>query len=101
MVWQVEHFTHEKSFNFLILLLLLLHFPLFSPPSPPLPPPPFFIAAIQQIAAVAAHINDYIGQLDNFKKMLAIQKSLAGSYVPAIVAPGRRFIKEGKLMKVG
>lgn len=32
--------------------------------------------------------------------MLAIQDSLAGSYIPGIVAPGRRFVKEGKLMKV-
>ena len=59
------------------------------------------VAAIQQIAAVASHINEFIRQQDNFKKMLAIQNCLAGSYIPGIVAPGRRFIKEGKLMKVG
>ena len=32
--------------------------------------------------------------------MLSIQNCLAGSYIPGIIDPGRRFIKEGKLMKV-
>ena len=58
------------------------------------------LAATQQIAAVASHINEYIRQHENAQKMLSIQNRLTGSFVPGIIAPGRRFIREGALMKV-
>ena len=59
-----------------------------------------FVAASAQIAAVASHINEHIRQHENFKKMLAIQNSLTGQCVPGILSPGRRFLQEGRLMKV-
>ena len=33
--------------------------------------------------------------------MLAIQNSLTGQCIPGILAPGRKFLQEGRLMKVG
>ena len=54
-----------------------------------------------QISAVATHINEHIKQQDNFIKMLAIQKSLSGASVPPLLVPGRMFVKEGALRKVG
>ena len=56
--------------------------------------------AVQQIAVVASHINEFIRQHENAKKMCSIQKRFTGSFVPGIVVPGRHFIREGKLMKV-
>ena len=58
------------------------------------------IGATLQVAAVASHINEYIRQHENAKTMLRIQSQLTGGFVPGIIAPGRNFIKEGKLMKV-
>ena len=49
---------------------------------------------------VAAHINEYIRLHENFLKMLTIQNSLFGNSVPGILAPARKFIHEGRLMKV-
>lgn len=58
------------------------------------------IAALQQVTAVADHVNNFIRQQENFRKMVSIQNSFTGNYVPGIVAPGRQFIREGLLMKV-
>ena len=49
---------------------------------------------------VANHMNDYIRQLENSKRMLTLQKKFTGSFIPDIVIPGRQFIREGRLMKV-
>ncbi len=57
-------------------------------------------AASAQIAAVATHINEHIRQHENFKKMLSIQQCLSGPCVPGILAPGRKFLQQGRLMKV-
>ena len=59
-----------------------------------------FPEAGKQIGAVASHINEHIRQHENFNKMLAIQKSLAGPGAPRILTPGRIFIKDGPLKKV-
>ena len=56
-------------------------------------------AAASQIEAIAEHINEYIRQHENFNKMLSIQNSLTGQ-APGILAPARKFIREGKLMKL-
>ena len=61
----------------------------------------FLLDAYQQVELVAQHINQHIKQQDNFMKMLAIQKSLAGPAAPKILVPGRIFVKEGVLKKVG
>lgn len=57
-------------------------------------------AATEQLEAIGTHINEYIRQHENFHKMLSIQNSLTGDSVPTILVPGRRFIKEGRLMKI-
>ena len=70
------------------------------PPLPlPLPPPP--PAASAQVAAVASHINEAIRQHESFRRMLSIQNRLTGQCVPGILAPGRQYIREGRVMKVG
>ena len=66
------------------------------PIAPPMAPP---TAATEQLEAIGSHINEYIRQHENFHKMLSIQNSLTGDSVPTILVPGRRFIKEGRLMK--
>ena len=59
-----------------------------------------YVDAAVQIGEVTSHINEYIRQHEIFKKMLSIQNSLTGNCVPSILAPGRKFIQEGRLMKV-
>ena len=59
------------------------------------------LAAAAHIENVAVHINENIRKQENFRKMLSIQNSLTGlTSVPSIISPARRFIKEGKIMKV-
>lgn len=55
--------------------------------------------ALEQIDAVAWHINEQIREHENSMKMVDIQKSLVGGF-PKIVAPGRKLLKQGNLMKV-
>ncbi|KAG8222268.1 hypothetical protein J437_LFUL001466 [Ladona fulva] len=53
----------------------------------------------QQVESSARHINSLMQEQENMDKMIAVQKCfLKGK--PQIVAPGRKFIKAGKLMKV-
>ncbi len=59
-----------------------------------------YLEAASQIEEVATHINEYVRLHENFLKMLAIQNSLFGNSVPGILAPARKIINEGKLMKV-
>eukprot|EP00095_Tigriopus_kingsejongensis_P006553 maker-scaffold235_size242898-snap-gene-0.10 protein:Tk06553 transcript:maker-scaffold235_size242898-snap-gene-0.10-mRNA-1 annotation:"protein tag-52" len=56
-------------------------------------------SALAQIDAVAWHINDQLRDHENSLKMVDIQKSLQGG-CPKIIAPGRRLIRQGNLMKV-
>ena len=49
-------------------------------------------AALNQIEAVARHINEQIRDQENMQRMIRIQRSLANGK-PRIVIPGRRFIK--------
>ena len=55
--------------------------------------------ALKQIEDVAQHIEERLKEHEMAKVMLNIQKSLAGNQ-PNIIAPGRRLLKQGKLMKV-
>ena len=55
--------------------------------------------ALKQIEDVAQHIEERLKEYEMSKVMLNIQKSLAGNQ-PNIIAPGRRLLKQGKLMKV-
>ena len=58
-----------------------------------------FAEAAKQVAEIAHHINEHVRQHENFQKMLTIQNSFDSS-APNILAPGREFVKEGKLSKV-
>jgi len=60
----------------------------------------FGLDAAAQVEEVAVHVNEYIRLHDNFLRMLNIQNSLYGHSVPGILAPARKFIHEGKLLKV-
>jgi hypothetical protein len=55
--------------------------------------------ALQQIGDVAQHIEERLKEYEMTKVMLNIQNSLAGGQ-PNIIAPGRKLLKQGKLMKV-
>lgn len=55
--------------------------------------------ALHNISEVTQGINEYIREHENFQKMLDIQNSLGGR-APKLIVPGRKFIKEGPLMKV-
>ena len=55
-----------------------------------------FIYTIQ----VAVYVNESIRAKENRDKLLEIQKSLTGSKIPPIVAPGRIFMREGTLVKM-
>jgi hypothetical protein len=55
--------------------------------------------ALEQIDAVAWHINEQLREHENNMKMVDIQKSLCGGF-PKIIAPGRKLLKQGNLMKV-
>ncbi|XP_014670966.1 PREDICTED: rho guanine nucleotide exchange factor 39-like [Priapulus caudatus] len=55
--------------------------------------------AVDHISQVALHINENVREHENFIKCLSIQTSL-GDDGPKIVAPGRTFVKEGRLLKV-
>ena len=55
--------------------------------------------ALKQIGEVAQHIEERLKEHEMTKIMLNIQKSLAGGQ-PNIISPGRRLLKQGKLMKV-
>ena len=55
--------------------------------------------ALEQIDNVAWHINEQLREHENNMKMVDIQKSLSGGF-PKIIAPGRKLLKQGNLMKV-
>ncbi|PIK55000.1 putative rho guanine nucleotide exchange factor 39 [Apostichopus japonicus] len=56
--------------------------------------------AAQMMGEVALGINEYIRENENLEKMLSIQQRLTGVDTPRILVPGRKFIREGPLMKV-
>lgn len=52
-----------------------------------------------QVDALAWHINDQLREQENSLRLLDIQKSLVRGQ-PKIMAPGRKLLKQGNLMKV-
>jgi len=56
--------------------------------------------ACAEVSNVATHINECLRLHENFNKMLSIQNSLIGDSAPRILAPGRKFLREGLLSKV-
>ena len=55
--------------------------------------------ALKEIDAVAWHINEQLREHENGLLILDIQQSLQGKF-PKVVAPGRRLVRQGVLMKV-
>ena len=55
--------------------------------------------ALEQIDALAWHINDQLREHEDSLRMLDIQRSLVGN-CPKILAPGRKLVRQGNLMKV-
>ena len=54
-----------------------------------------------KIDEMAEYINEHLRVQENTRRIMEIQKSLTGQNLPPLVAPGRRIIREGRLMKVG
>ncbi len=48
---------------------------------------------------MAWHINEQLREHENSMKIVDIQKSLVGNF-PKVVAPGRKLLMQGFLMKV-
>ena len=44
---------------------------------------------MELISKVAAHVNESIRQVDNFKKLLDVQKKLVGDVGDSLVSPSR------------
>lgn len=53
-----------------------------------------------RIDEMAEYINEHLRVQENTRRIMEIQKSLTGQNLPPLVAPGRRIIREGRLMKV-
>lgn len=54
--------------------------------------------ALSQFQEVAVHVNESMQRADEIKKMVELQSMFGPHYT--IVKPTRRFVKEGKLMKI-
>jgi hypothetical protein len=57
------------------------------------------LASLREVEKAADHINSLIQDHENMQRMLKLQNCLSGGK-PRIVMPGRRLLKEGKLLKV-
>ena len=49
----------------------------------------FVIEALELISKVAAHVNDSIRQVDNFRKLIDVQKRLVGETGDSLISPSR------------
>ena len=54
--------------------------------------------ALQQVSQAAAHANDSMKRIEQFKKLLEVQESIGGSI--DLVSPTREVLKEGKIVKI-
>lgn len=48
-----------------------------------------YIGSLELISKVAAHVNESIRQVDNFKKLLDVQKKLVGDTGNSLISPSR------------
>ena len=59
----------------------------------------FFIqGALLQVSQAAAHANDSMKRIEQFKKLLEVQESIGGGI--DLVSPTREVLKEGKMVKI-
>ena len=56
------------------------------------------LGALLQVSQAAAHANDSMKRIEQFKKLLEVQESIGGSI--DLVSPTREVIKEGKIVKI-
>lgn len=55
--------------------------------------------SLKEVENTALHINNLVQEQESMQQMIELQRSLQNGR-PSIVAPGRRLLKEGMLMKV-
>lgn len=48
-----------------------------------------YTGSLELISKVAAHVNESIRQVDNFKKLLDVQKKLVGDIGDSLISPSR------------
>ena len=56
------------------------------------------VGALIQVSQAAAHANDSMKRIEQFKKLLEVQESIGGSI--DLVSPTREVLKEGKIVKI-
>ena len=56
------------------------------------------LGALLQVSQAAAHANDSMKRIEQFKKLLEVQESIGGSI--DLVSPTREVLKEGKIVKI-
>lgn len=49
----------------------------------------FVIEALELISKVASHVNESIRQVDNFRKLIDVQKRLVGETGDSLISPSR------------
>merc|ERR1712013_274778 len=54
--------------------------------------------ALLQVSQAAAHANDSMKRIEQFKKLLEVQESIGGGI--DLVSPTREVLKEGKMVKI-
>ena len=54
--------------------------------------------ALLQVSQAAAHANDSMKRIEQFKKLLEVQESIGGSI--DLVSPTREVLREGKIVKI-
>ena len=57
-----------------------------------------FAGALIQVSQAAAHANDSMKRIDQFKKLLEVQESIGGGI--DLVSPTREVLKEGRMVKI-
>ena len=58
----------------------------------------FIQGALLQVSQAAAHANDSMKRIEQFKKLLEVQESIGGGI--DLVSPTREVLKEGKMVKI-
>lgn len=59
-----------------------------------------FSDALSEVEKATTHINNLVHYQENMQRVVAIQRCFTGGCKPVIVTPGRKLIKEGRLLKV-
>lgn len=49
----------------------------------------YSVGSLELISKVAVHVNESMRQVDNFKKLMEVQKKLVGDDVDSLISPSR------------